>query len=766
MTNNFPKGLSVCFIVKNEEAMIGQAIESIKDVANQIVVVDTGSSDKTLEIIKRYNCDIFSIEWKDNFSLARNFSISKAKYSHILILDADERVQNPNVLKELIDNSSDEIGGYILELTSISEKENNVNNKFISNLLRIIQNNPNIYFEGVIHEQVISSILKCDLKLDLCEVQILHLGYNLSSDQMLAKQQRNLQLLTNALNKSPDDAYLLYQISKTYLSLGNLDSAAQMINLALTNTNSTSFNRPQSLNYASYIALCQHKIDLASKYAQESLLLIPDQVFALFLLGELSLVKSNFKDALNYFSRIEEVEQNKNILAKIYGEYYLSPEQLQYRIGRSYMGLKQYDKALLAFQKGHFANLMDINNLMGIANIYYFEGNFEKSKEYLLEAKQIAPTNQQVQNYLITVENEIIKQNSFNRQTNEVLFSLSMIVKNEEKMLEGCLESVRGLVDEIVICDTGSSDKTLEIAEKFGAKIIKSTWKNDFSEARNQSLKHCTGKWILYLDADERLSKIDIAKFRNLLQNLDDNVGMLICTIESDHVNWSGEVEKHRGGYPRIFKNIGYPKVHFKGRVHEQISPSLKDAGYQMISTDIVVHHLGYNQTKEIMEQKVKRNYSLLLDHVKEEPFNGYAWYQLGQTLAQMGIKDQAENAIRFSLENGELSQSVKASAAATLSQLLGNRKQFEESLYWANLSLSIAEDVLYTLNLKAYSLLYLNRFEESEQAFLEALKISEKSNSSIPNAGFDVAIPKDIILQGLEKAQIYKKTKSSVGNS
>ncbi len=88
-----------------------------------------------------------------------------------------------------------------------------------------------------------------------------------------------------------------------------------------------------------------------------------------------------------------------------------------------------------------------------------------------------------------------------------LMLTLSMIVKNEEKYLEDCLKSVRGVADEIVIVDTGSTDHTIEIAQEYNAKLFHYTWINDFSAARNYALEKSTGDWVLYLDADERLSK-------------------------------------------------------------------------------------------------------------------------------------------------------------------------------------------------------------------------------------------------------------------
>ena len=100
--------------------------------------------------------------------------------------------------------------------------------------------------------------------------------------------------------------------------------------------------------------------------------------------------------------------------------------------------------------------------------------------------------------------------------------SLCMIVKNEGAVLGQCLESVRGLVDEVIIVDTGSSDKTREIAQHFvgevGGSVVDFTWVDDFSAARNESLKHATGDWILVLDADEVIAQQDHAKIKQAIK--------------------------------------------------------------------------------------------------------------------------------------------------------------------------------------------------------------------------------------------------------
>src|SRR3989338_7273874 len=103
--------------------------------------------------------------------------------------------------------------------------------------------------------------------------------------------------------------------------------------------------------------------------------------------------------------------------------------------------------------------------------------------------------------------------------------SLCMIVKNEDKFLEQCINSVKNIADEIIIVDTGSTDKTKGIAKKFGAKIIDFKWDDDFSAARNESIKHATKDWILVLDADEIMEEKDLAEIKAAIESAEDIAG-------------------------------------------------------------------------------------------------------------------------------------------------------------------------------------------------------------------------------------------------
>ena len=760
--------LTVCIIAKNEESMIRDCLESVKNISNDIIVVDTGSTDKTKQIALEYTSKVLNYEWNDDFAAARNYCLEQAKNDFILSIDCDERLINPDSVRSKLSQITDNIGGIMVKVVSYNDK-NAGKDVFNSKMVRLFRNDTKIRFEGIIHEQVLNSILSAGYKLSDSDIEFLHEGYNHDALTMRKKQKRNLDLLIRQTKNTPGNAYNLFQLARTYLALNDLDNAEKEITKAIDLSNNDDSVKPQALNYGALIAYKNNQKEIAMNRAVQSLTLQPDQGFANYIIGECNFDNHLHQKALENYNAMLLAYQNEDLKANIIGDYRLPTSQIHFRIGRSNLAIGNAKEAKISFRKGLEYNESDINCLVGIADILNKETDYENALIYLRKAKQAAPQRTEIDGYINVVLKSIetLKPSKDNNLDNiaenkdQPLITLSMIVKNEEKMIRGCLESAEKVVDEILIVDTGSTDRTIEIAKEFGAKIYHFDWINDFAAARNESLKHSKGKWILYLDADERISQFEVDKFRNSLANLSDNSGGLICTIESPHANLTGgDADVHRGSYPRIFRNLGIDKVKFQGRVHEQISPSLKENNLQLLQSDIIIYHLGYDQSREIMEGKIERNYRMLLQHVREEPTNGYAWYQLGQTLGHMNLKKEAEETIKFALKCGNLSPMIEASASASLAQFTGNDKRFDEALKWADRSLELIPDSLYALNLRAYSLLHLGKFEEAEKEFEKTLELKSKFYSNAPTSGYDVDIPKSVIEEGLKKARnkIYPK--------
>ncbi|ODS32456.1 MAG: glycosyltransferase fused to TPR-repeat domain protein [Candidatus Scalindua rubra] len=203
--------------------------------------------------------------------------------------------------------------------------------------------------------------------------------------------------------------------------------------------------------------------------------------------------------------------------------------------------------------------------------------------------------------------------------------SLCMIVKDEEKLLPTCLESVKDYVDEIIIVDTGSTDKTVEVAKRYGAKIYHHQWENSFSKARNYSLKYATCDWILILDADEEIDKEDAHKLRDVIKDpvgcetthrvgceTAHRVNAILIPVFSKYSNGKNTSVTNS---ERIFRNhLGF---HFEGIVHN----NLKYSGPTK-NENIRLYHHGYNQDEEQMERKFTRTSTLLKEQIKNDPEN------------------------------------------------------------------------------------------------------------------------------------------------
>ena len=212
--------------------------------------------------------------------------------------------------------------------------------------------------------------------------------------------------------------------------------------------------------------------------------------------------------------------------------------------------------------------------------------------------------------------------------------SLSMIVKNEAKNLPRCLESIKGLVDEIVIVDTGSTDDTVKIAESYGAKVGYFEWCNDFSAARNASLDLCTGDWVLILDADEAIDKMDHDAIRNAMYDNDYPAYNFIlrnyfnsascATFDKAAVrNQSGYEEGREYPYcadsqvMRMFRRS--PEIRWEGRVHELFCRHLTERGIHTGHTNSVIHHYG-KMDAEREGNKKALYYELAEEDLKSRP--------------------------------------------------------------------------------------------------------------------------------------------------
>jgi len=224
------QGLSVCMIVKNESANLVDALAGFSSFADEIIVVDTGSSDNTKEIAARFTPKVYDFEWVDDFAAARNFAMSKAGKSYQLWLDADDRITPENgrrieALKHLFDGKK--VFFFLLE----SYRLHLAPSSFLQ--LRCIPLIPELRFEGRIHEEILPSAVNLGLEMVAnTDIVIQHMGY-MSAELRIAKAWRNLAILEKERAEGRDDGALHFYMAATYMDLEKRHDAIRSMEEAL-----------------------------------------------------------------------------------------------------------------------------------------------------------------------------------------------------------------------------------------------------------------------------------------------------------------------------------------------------------------------------------------------------------------------------------------------------------------------------------------------------------------------------------------------------
>jgi tetratricopeptide (TPR) repeat protein len=210
--------------------------------------------------------------------------------------------------------------------------------------------------------------------------------------------------------------------------------------------------------------------------------------------------------------------------------------------------------------------------------------------------------------------------------------SLCVIAKNEEANLRPCLEPVAKLVDEIVLVDTGSSDHTKEVAAALGARVFDFPWVDDFAAARNETLTHASSPWIFWMDADDRVDEANRQRLQALFASLGDENAAFIMKCQG--MTSTGAPTGSDTDHVRLFCNL--PGARRQYPVHEQILPALCRLGAEVRKTDIVIHHIGYDD-KATFVRKGERNLRLLERLLAEHPGDPHALFYLAQTHLGLG---------------------------------------------------------------------------------------------------------------------------------
>lgn len=214
--------------------------------------------------------------------------------------------------------------------------------------------------------------------------------------------------------------------------------------------------------------------------------------------------------------------------------------------------------------------------------------------------------------------------------------SVCIIGKNEENFLEDCMKHLAKYDWEILFVDTGSTDKTREIALKYTDKVYDFVWIKDFSAARNFAASKATRDWILAIDCDEFIEPFHTKPLLKMMKDYPTSSALIdVCNLTSDLVNYT-RTEVYRLYPKKIF--------HWKNAIHEQLV-RIDEKPATSFHSGISVMHYGYIEGKTSLKKKNERNLELLLDIIQKEPDNPYHYYQAG--VSYMNLRDY-ENAVVY----------------------------------------------------------------------------------------------------------------------
>ncbi len=290
--------ITLCMIVKNEELVLDKCLNSLKDIVDEIIVVDTGSCDRTKEITLRYTDKLFDFNWCNDFS-----------NDWILILDADEVVKDFNIhnLKEFCSENNNKIIG---RLKRINEYEDNYGTKRYIERVNRIFNKRFFHYKGSIHEQIV-----CKSELDYItqniDLVIDHTGYSKEVLNRTNKIQRNIKLLKTAIKENSEDSYLYYQLGKSYFMGKDYKEAHIFFEKAITLVGNFRYEYVEDLieSYGySLINLNEFKkakiIEKYNEYYWNS----PDYCF---LMALIYMNNSEFEKSVETFLKCTEFEEGK-----------------------------------------------------------------------------------------------------------------------------------------------------------------------------------------------------------------------------------------------------------------------------------------------------------------------------------------------------------------------------------------------------------------------------------------------------------------------
>ena len=553
-----------CYIVKNEAEALKRSLKGIKGQVDEIVVVDTGSTDDTILVAKEAGAIIHTFAWQDDFALARNFALDKLTGDWVVFLDADEYFTEETAgnLRTLIKAQGKDTNLLLVRRQDIAADGQLMMSLYVPRIFRL---RPDLRYAGAIHEELRQAGQQVTgiALIPESALLLMHTGYAGNLGQEKAK--RNLDLLLRERERRENPADLYGYLAEAYDGIDDWENAMKYAYLDIRQGR-------QAITYASRSyrllleKLAQHKRDYQERLriAQMAVKDFP----------ELPEFHAELAEALaeswHYADAAQEMQQ-----ACILG---LNPNGVEPSLFNEQMAGKCQKRAAL------FSRL----------------------------AEDAAKVN----------------------------ITACVIVKNEEKNIAAWLKNACVYAKQCVVLDTGSTDKTCEMASAGGAEVHHYVWQDDFAAARNEALKYVMGDWIAFLDADEFFAcPKDVRGLIAACSHFYPEAEAIRLTIKNVDAD-DGMQEISRFCNIRLFRNKS--DLVYQGKVHENLTH--RDALQPLQIWEeprMQVIHTGYSGS--IILQKSRRNLALLQQDIAEKGQQPRHYRYLADCYYTLGDYKQAE---------------------------------------------------------------------------------------------------------------------------
>ncbi len=378
-------GISLCMIVKDEEEFLGDCLLSVRDIVDEIIIVDTGSTDETLAIAKEFGAKVFTYRWNDSFCDARNYSLEKSSYEWALILDADERLMDKDS-KKLLDfvKTTALDGAHFVVYNYIGEA--NSGQYTLHNALRLVRNNGMYRFKGDIHEQ----IMRTDNKTEpinklfaVTDIGVHHLGYLDDVAKKKDKRNRNIPILEKELEKDPQNPFTLFNLGNEYMALKDYRKAISIFGSAKMKYNPHEAYAPHLLFR---MAMCYYTLrmfDNAAAVLGEGLSVYSGCTDMMYLKGLVFMEDRRYTMALECFQKAMEMGEPHPTIKFSDDCATIKPLLSSALI---YEKLKDFDKAQMFYAKALEANPNLYGILYAIAKIRKRSGKTAEDIEQTMGA--------------------------------------------------------------------------------------------------------------------------------------------------------------------------------------------------------------------------------------------------------------------------------------------------------------------------------------------------------------------------------------------